>query len=36
MDNPTEEITGVVHQLCQGTPAEQVRGAITVLSQTPC
>jgi hypothetical protein len=25
MDNPTEEITGVVHKLCQGSPAEQVR-----------
>ncbi|GAB7328740.1 hypothetical protein MBLNU13_g00649t2 [Cladosporium sp. NU13] len=23
MDNPTEEITGVVHKLCQGSPAEQ-------------
>lgn len=23
MDNPTEEIAGVVHQLCQGTPSEQ-------------
>lgn len=26
MDNPTEDITRVVHTLCQGSPAEQVRG----------
>lgn len=32
MDNPTEEITGVVHQLCEGTPAEQTKAIDTYFT----
>jgi hypothetical protein len=36
MDNPTEEITRVVHKLCQGSPAEQVKTPTMIILDTLC